>query len=219
MERIELRSQIRTVQGKQVRRLRAQGWIPAVVFGADVPAKSIQLEERTLIKALRQAGSTTLIDLFVDDEPEPHIVLAHDIQWHTLTAKLHHVDFYQVRLDRKVKTTPPIEIVGESPLVKAGRAVLVQVLGHVEVECLPSELIHSIPVDVSGLESLNDSITIADLRLPPGVAIHADPGDIVVSVVPPRAALMTDEEEAAAAAAAAAAAEAALAAEAAEDED
>jgi large subunit ribosomal protein L25 len=105
------------------------------------------------------------------------------------------VDFYQVQLDRKVRTSPPLEIVGESPLVKTGKAVLVQVLSHVEVECLPSELIHSIPVDISGLQSLDDSIAIGDLPLPPGVTIHADPNDIVISLVPPRAALIEEEEE------------------------
>jgi large subunit ribosomal protein L25 len=201
MENIELRSQSRTVQGKQVKQLRAQGLIPAVVFGADLPPRSIQVEERALSKTLQQAGSTTLINLFVDDETEPHVVLAHEIQWNALTSQLRHVDFYQVRLDRKVRTAPPLEIVGESPLVKTGRAVLVQVLSHVEVECLPSELIHSIRVDVSGLQGLDDSITIGDLPLPPGVTIHADPDDIVVSLVPPRAALVTEEEEAAEAAA------------------
>jgi large subunit ribosomal protein L25 len=205
MENIELRSQSRTVQGKQVKQLRARGWIPAVVFGADLPSRSIQVEERALSKTLQQAGSTTLINLFVDDETEPHVVLAHAIQWNTLTSQLRHVDFYQVQLDRKVRTTPPLEIVGESPLVKTGRAVLVQVLSHVEVECLPSELIHSIRVDVSGLQDLDDSITIGDLPLPPGVTIHADPDDIVVSLVPPRAALVTEEEEEAAEAAAMAA--------------
>jgi large subunit ribosomal protein L25 len=205
MERIELRSQSRTVHGKQVKQLRARGWIPAVVFGADLPSRSIQIEERALFKTLQQAGSTTLINLFVDDNAEPHVVLAHEIQWNMLTSQLRHVDFYQVQLDRKVRTTPPLEIVGESPLVKMGRAVLVQILSHVEVECLPSELIHSISVDVSGLQSLDDSITVGDLSLPPGVTIHADPDDIVVSLVPPRAALVTEEEEAAEAAAKAAA--------------
>jgi large subunit ribosomal protein L25 len=205
MERIELRSQSRTVHGKQVKQLRARGWIPAVVFGADLPSRSIQIEERALFRTMQQAGSTTLINLFVDDNAEPHVVLAHEIQWNMLTSQLRHVDFYQVQLDRKVRTTPPLEIVGESPLVKMGRAVLVQILSHVEVECLPSELIHSISVDVSGLQSLDDSITVGDLSLPPGVTIHADPDDIVVSLVPPRAALVTEEEEAAEAAAKAAA--------------
>jgi large subunit ribosomal protein L25 len=71
--------------------------------------------------------------------------------------------------------------------------VLVQILNHIEVECLPTDLISSIPVDISVLKKLDDSITVADLSVPPGITILADPGDTVASVVPPRATL---EEEA-----------------------
>lgn len=195
-EGIELRSQSRKVQGKQVKQLRAQGWVPAVVFGADIPPRPIQVEERTLVKALQQAGTSSLIHLFVDDEPQPHYVLAHEIQRDPLSSRVRHVDFFQVRMDRKVRAEVPLEVVGESPLVKTGRAVLVQVLSHVEIECLPADLVHSIPVDVSGLDSLDRDIVIGDLSLPPGVTIHADPHDVVVSLVPPRVAVA---EEAAAA--------------------
>lgn len=195
MERIELKAQSRTVTGKKVKRLREQHWIPAVVYGPDTPSKGIQIEERTLSTALQQAGSTTLIDLEIDDTGEPNVVLARDIQRDILTSHFLHVDFYQVRLTEKVRTSPPLEIVGESPLVKAGAAVLVQILNQVEVECLPSDLINSIPVDISVLEHLDDSISIRDLSVPPGITIMADPDDTVASVVPPRAALVEEVVE------------------------
>jgi len=195
MERIELKAQSRTVTGKKVKRLREQHWIPAVVYGPDTPSKGIQIEERTLSKALQQAGATTLIDLEIDDTGKPSVVLARDIQRDILTSHFLHVDFYQVRLTEKVRTSPPLEIVGESPLVKAGAAVLVQILNQVEVECLPTDLINSIPVDISVLEHLDDSISIRDLSVPPGITIMADPDDTVASVVPPRAALVEEVVE------------------------
>lgn len=195
MERFELKAQSRTLTGKKVKRLREQHWIPAVVYGPDTPSRGIQIEERALTKALEQAGSTALIDLHVDDEAEVDIVLARDIQRDILTSRFQHVDFYQVRLTEKVRTSPPLEIVGESPLVKSGAAVLVQILNQVEVECLPSDLISSIPVDVSVLEHLDDSISIRDLEIPPGITVMADPDDTVASVVPPRAALVEEVEE------------------------
>ncbi|MGQ9600097.1 MAG: 50S ribosomal protein L25 [Anaerolineae bacterium] len=194
-EGIELRSCSRTVQGKQVKQLRARGWVPAVLFGADMPPRPIQVEERALMKVLQQAGATSLIHLFVDDEPQPHFVLAHEVQRDIVSSRVRHVDFFQVRMDRTVRTEVPLEIVGESPLVKTGRAVLVQVLTHLEIDCLPSRLVHSIPVDVSGLDSLDRDIVVGDLSVPPGVTIHADPHDVVVSLVPPRVAV--EEEEAA----------------------
>jgi large subunit ribosomal protein L25 len=195
MERVELKAQSRTLTGKKVKQLRRQHLIPAVVYGPDTPAKSIQIGERALARALQQAGSTALIDLHVDDQGEPSIVLARDIQRDILTSRFQHVDFYQVRLTEKVRISPTLEIVGESPLVASGEAVLVQILNQVEVECLPTDLISSIPVDVSVLEHLDDSISIRDLSIPPEVTVMADPDDTVASVVPPRAALAEEVEE------------------------
>lgn len=196
MQRVELKTSSRTVLGKQVKRLRREGWVPAVVFGAKIDAMPIKAEERELRRALADAGSTALIDLYIDGEKEPHVVLARDIQRDILTSRLQHVDFYQVQLDHKVKTSPRLDIVGVSPLVESGEAVLVQVLNQVEVECLPTDLVDAIEVDVSSLETLDDSVLISDLPVPSGVTIMADPSDVVVSVVRPRAALLTEEEEA-----------------------
>ena len=192
MEHLELRCQARMTRGKQVKRLRAEGWIPAVVYGADMPTKSIQVQERSLFTTLKEAGSTTLINLFVEDESEPHIVLAREIQRDIITGQLVHVDFYQVRLTEMVKTMPRLEFLGESPLAKQGDAVLIYGMTEIEVECLPTDLINSIPVDVSVLERMDDNILVSDLPVPPGVTVLADPGDVVASVVPTR---MVIEEE------------------------
>ncbi len=192
MERIELRTQARTTRGKQVKRLRDEGWIPAVVYGADTSARSVQIPERSLFKTLQQAGSTTLINLFVEDESEPHVVLAREIQRDPITGQLVHVDFYQVRLTETVKTMPRLEFIGESPLVKSGKAVMIYGMTEIEVECLPTDLINSIPVDVSVLEGMDDNILVGDLTVPSGVTITADPGEVVASVVPVR--VLAEEE-------------------------
>ncbi len=192
MERIELRTQARTTRGKQVKRLRDEGWIPAVVYGADTSARSVQIPERSLFKTLQQAGSTTLINLFVENESEPHVVLAREIQRDPITGQLVHVDFYQVRLTETVKTMPRLEFIGESALVKSGKAVMIYGMTEIEVECLPTDLINSIPVDVSGLEGMDDNILVGDLTVPSGVTITADPGEVVASVVPVR--VLAEEE-------------------------
>jgi large subunit ribosomal protein L25 len=193
MERVELEAQSRSVQGKKVKQLRVQGWIPAVVYGPDIEPKTIQAPERAFVKAMQEAGTTSLIDLLIDGGAKPYLVLARDIQRHILTGRLQHVDFYQVRLTEKVKTSPRLEIVGESHLIESGRGVLVQIMNQVEVECLPTDLISSIPVDISALESLEDSISVSDLPIPDGVTVLADPSDTVASVVPPRIARELEE--------------------------
>lgn len=214
MERVTLQATSRSVHGKQVRQMRAKEWVPAVLYGPDTPAKTIQAPERPLFKALHKAGFTSLIDLYVDDGPTPTVVLAREVQHNPINGRLLHVDFYQVRLTEKVKTSPHLRFVGESPAVKAGQGVLLHNMTELEIECLPTDLIGSIEVDVSGLATLSDSIFVRDLVVPPGITVLADADEVVASVVAVRV-LKTAEEEAAEAAAA----EAALAAATAEPEE
>jgi large subunit ribosomal protein L25 len=187
MERVELQSASRTVEGKKVRKLRAEGLIPAVVFGPDTPSKIIQAPERALDKTLRQAGSM-LINLYVDQEAQPRAVLARGIQRNPITGRILHVDFYQVRMTEKVKTSIPIHFVGQPPLVESGDALLNPQISLLEVECLPNDLQDHITVDVSGLIDMRDSILVGDLVLPPGIAALGKPDDVVISLQHLRAA-------------------------------
>ena len=196
MDTFELHAASRELLGKQVKTMRAEAMIPAVVYGPDTPSTAITIPERELSQALQQAGSTQLINLVVDETAKPTAVLAREIQRDMLTSRLLHVDFYQVRLTEKVKTMPRLVLVGESPAVKAGVAVMIHGMTEIEVECLPTDLIDSIPVDISGLETLDDSIVVGDLPIPEGVTILADPDDVVISMVTTRAAVVDEEEEA-----------------------
>ncbi len=192
MERVEVKAKSRTVHGKQVRQLRAQEWIPAIVYGPDMPARAIQTQERALSKALQQAGETSLINLFVDDGV-PVAVLTHDVQRNAITGRLLHVDFYQVRLTEKVKIRPRLRFIGEPQAVKSSLGVLVHNMTEVEVECLPTELIHSIDVEVSGLENLGDSIFVRDLPIPEGITVLDDADEPVVTLVQARVAKIEEE--------------------------
>lgn len=194
MERIELRAETRTARGKKVKNLRAANLVPAVVYGPDMDSHSIQIGERALYRVLQEAESTALIYLFVDDASEPRVVLAREIQRDILTGRTMHVDFYEVRLTETVRTMPRLEFVGEAPAVKSGMGVLITAMTSIEVECLPTELISSIEVDVSVLETLDDTIFVSDLPVPDSVTIIADPGDVVASVVATRVEEIEEEE-------------------------
>jgi len=195
MERVELRAEARTVHGKKVKSLRAANLIPAVVYGPDMDSQSIEIQERALTLVLQQAGSTALIYLSVGDTPEPRVVLAREIQRDILTGRAMHVDFYEVRLTETVRTMPRLEFVGESPAAKSGLGVLIHGMTSVEVECLPTELISFIEVDVSVLETLDDNIFVSDLPVPDSVTIITDPDEVVASVVPVRVVEVEEEEE------------------------
>lgn len=195
MESIELRAGARTTRGKKVKDLRAANLIPAVVYGPDMASESIQVDERGLFKVLQEAGSTALINLFVGDVSEPRVVLAREIQRDSLSGRTLHVDFYEVRLTETVRTMPRLEFVGESPAVNSGIGVVIHTMNSVEVECLPTELISSIEVDLSVLETLDDNILVSDLRVPDSVIVMADPDDVVVTVVPMRVEEVEEVEE------------------------
>jgi len=97
-----------------------------------------------------------------------------------------HVDFFEVNMSETLTATVPLEFTGESAAVKAMGGTLVKVISEVEVQCLPKDLPHQLEVDISALKSFEDVITLADLALPSGVALTADPEEVIAKVQPPR---------------------------------
>ncbi len=195
MDRTELRSDSRTIIGKQVKKLRREGLVPAVVFGPDATPRTIQVAERALGKSLSQAGSA-LIDLYVDDDAQPQAVLVRDVQRNPLNGRLQHVDFYRVRMTETLRTTIPLVFTGISPLVEAEDALLNRRLEEVEVECLPADLPEHISVDITALNSIRAEIRVADLVLPPRVRILESPDEVVASLQSGRASMVEELPEA-----------------------
>ncbi len=196
---LELKAQPRSLTGRQVKQLRAQGIVPAVVYGRDMPSLAIQIGAREMERTLRRAGFTHLINLQVEDggDSGSEMVLVREVQRHPIRRDLLHVDFYRVVMTEKLRVEVPIHLVGEAPVVTQG-AILVHNLNAIEVECLPADIPESITVDVSGLVDASQSITVAQLQVPERVEVVTDPDEIVVSAVFARAAVV--EEEAAVAA-------------------
>ncbi|HHH41816.1 MAG TPA: 50S ribosomal protein L25 [Chloroflexi bacterium] len=180
MEQTELTAQRRTITGKKVKRLRQQGIIPAVLYGPGVESIPIQVEERALNRAMRRAGQR-LINLRIEGDPQPHRVLAREVQRDVITGRVLHVDFLEVSLTQKLTTRVPVVLVGEPDPVHRGLAVLLQGVDEVEISCLPEDLISSIEVDVSDLK-LDQVIQVKDLRVPAGVEILTEPEEMVAQL-------------------------------------
>jgi len=180
MEQIELTAQRRTITGKKVKRLRQQGIIPAVLYGPGVESTPLQVEERALHRAMRRAGQR-LINLRVEGDPQPHRVLAREVQRDVITGRVLHVDFLEVSLTQKLTTRVPVVLVGEPDPVRRGLAVLLQGVDEVEIACLPEDLISSIEVDVSDLK-LDQVLHVRDLRVPAGVEILTEPEEMVAQL-------------------------------------
>ncbi|OGE81915.1 MAG: hypothetical protein A3H72_02005 [Candidatus Doudnabacteria bacterium RIFCSPLOWO2_02_FULL_48_8] len=174
----------RNTTGKKVSNLRKTGKLPGVLYGHDVEATSLEVDEKDFLKVFKKAGESTLINLVVDGQARP--VLIHEVQNHFLSDYVQHVDFYAVDMTEKLHAKIPLHFVGESPAVKNLGGVLVKNLQEVEVECLPADLPPFIELDISKLAELNQAFRVSGLMVSDKVKILTNADDMVVNVAPPR---------------------------------
>jgi len=184
MDKLKLNAKVRDVKTNPDK-FRKAGQLPAVLYGHKVKNVALNVDAREFEKVLRKAGESTIIELVTEDG-KTHPVLIHDLQRHYLTSAPAHVDFYEVSMTEKLKAKVVLEFTGESPAVKTMGGVLVKVLNEIEVECLPSDLPHSISVSLENLKELTDSIHVKDLQVPAKVKILAPNEEMVAKVQPPR---------------------------------
>ena len=181
---LELKAETRKDTGRKLRTLRGKGFIPAVVYGPGHKPISIQVNYNDFKKVLNEAGESTLIKLKVDDHVKN--VLIHDVSIDPIDDTFIHADFYQVIMDKTIKTHVSLLFEGEAPAVKNLDGVLIKNLTELEIEALPKDLPHEIKVDISFLDSFDKHIRIKDLQIPAGVKVLEETEELVVSVIPPR---------------------------------
>jgi large subunit ribosomal protein L25 len=167
--------------GQNLKALRRQGRLPAIVYGHKVDPVPVMVDGREFVKALARVGKTQLVDLQVGSEPVRK-ALIREVQRSPRTGDLLHVDFYQVNLLEKIESEVPIELEGEVEIVSKGEADLLRALNAVTVECLPTDLPPAIMVDISGLKEVDDEIRVRDLKIPPGCEVKNEPDELVVKV-------------------------------------
>ena len=203
MEKVVLKANKRDVTGKQVKAMRRDGKLPAVIYGRHVEPIAIMLDAHTAGLALSKLTSSSLVTIDVDGKE--FSALVRERQRDYIKDKLTHVDFLAVNLDEKIRTNVRVTLTGISPAVKDYNGVLVQNLERLEVECLPTDLPERINVDISILKQIGDGIRVHDVdaMLTDKVVILNDPDDMVAVVT------MAKEEVAEAAPAAEGAEEAA----------
>lgn len=184
---LALEAQTRVKKGKQVRALRSQGNLPAVLYGREEKPVNLSIPYGKFERVWHKSGKTTLVDVTVDNH-EPTKVLIHDIQYHPVTDKIIHVDFYKVKLTEKITATIPVHMVNEDEVlaVKELQGSLIINKNEIEVEAYPQDLVPAIEVDVSALKTFDDVIHVKDLVVPKGIEIITDPEEVVVLIQPPR---------------------------------
>ena len=197
-----LQAEKRDGRGKnEARRLRAQGRIPAVLYGREKgKATEIAVDPKVLMRILHsESGVNTLIGLQLDGSDTR--VLVKEYQLDPIDHKLLHADFYQVAMDKTLTVTVPIVLKGEARGVKQQGGIVDFVHREIEIEVLPGDIPENITVDVSEL-MLHEGVRVRDLHTEGAKWTPvSEPDMMIVHVV----ALKAEEEPAPAEAAAAAA--------------
>jgi len=183
MDRVELAVESRALVGKRVKQLRKQGKVPAVMYGHGFEPVPLQTDAKTLGRLLMHVGGSQLINLQITDQGQSEMALVRDVQRDVLTRSVTHVDFYRVRMTERLKTEIPLEIMGESPMVKDKQGLLLQGISSIEVECLPGDLVDAIRVDVSSLVRVDMSIFVRDLDVPSGIDVLTDADEMIARIV------------------------------------
>jgi large subunit ribosomal protein L25 len=190
-EKFTLEVSHRDVVGKKVKRLRQQGFVPGVIYGRDFETTHIALEHKPLRQVLLQAGGTQLIEL--DFGSESLTTLAREVQRDPIHGDILHVDFYRVAMDRVIRTSVPLVMIGENPMI--GRdALLHHHLNVIEVESLPGNIPPHIDVDITRLTEIGQSLLVNDLDMPKGVLVLTHGDEIVVKLDHAQTAAQLEEE-------------------------
>lgn len=184
MEKIELHAKTRQAFGKKTKLLRKKGRTPGVVYGHKIDNISVDFNSKELTKILDKAGTSTLVQLKIDDSKSINILLQ-ESQLHPISGEVTHIDCYAVRMDEKIETEIPLEFIGVSPAVDELEGNLVISKEEVTVRCLPAQLISKIEVDISVLKTFDDSIRISDLNIPSVIEVLHEQEEVVVSVSEP----------------------------------
>jgi large subunit ribosomal protein L25 len=177
---IVLEASKRTVTGKNVKKLRREDIIPAIVYGPESEPLPIQMDRRTLRRVLLEAGGTQLIEIQVGKEKIP--TLAREVQRDPLRGDILHVDFYRVSMTRKISAEVPIVLINEPMVVSSGEGILIHAMTTLVVEALPGVLPPHIEIDMSGLTKVGDQLLVGDLILPEGCEAMVDESELIVKV-------------------------------------
>jgi len=171
-DKFNLIAELREDVGKGAsRRLRHQGKVPAIIYGAGRPARKLAFEQDKVLQQLEsESFYSSILNIKVGDRSQAAIVK--DIQRHPAKNQILHLDLQRIVADEKIRMNVPIHFVGEDIAigVKEGGGKVSRLRTDVEVVCLPKDLPEFLELDISGLE-LDGLMYMEDIELPAGVEI------------------------------------------------
>ena len=171
-EKFDLIAEFRTDMGKGAsRRLRHQGMVPAIIYGAGRPPRALAFDQNKVLKQLEsESFYSSVLNIKVGETSQAAIVK--DLQRHPSKRQILHMDLQRIVEDEQIRVNVPIHYIGEEVAigVKDGGGKVAHLMTDVEVTCLPKNLPEYFEVDISALE-LDEMLHLSDIKLPDGVEI------------------------------------------------
>ena len=144
------------------RRVRAAGKIPAVLYGAGHDAVAVEVDPKQITRILfSETGHNTIFDVQVEGVPSAKAMIV-DWQREPIKDQLIHIDMKRIALDKLLRVSVRVKLLGVPAGVKTEGGILDQVLREVEIECLPADIPNHIDVDVTGL-GLHGVLRVSEL--------------------------------------------------------
>lgn len=178
MEKVVLKATKREVVGKQVKAMRREGRLPAVIYGKHTEPINISLDAHGASLTLAKLTSSSIVTIDVDGTEYPTIV--REKQRDFIKNRLLHVDFLAVSLTEKIRATVALRFTGLSLAVKDYNAILVHNLEQLHVECLPTDLPENIEVDVARLNRPGEGLRVRDIAVAENIRVLEDEDTMVV---------------------------------------
>jgi large subunit ribosomal protein L25 len=162
------------------RRLRSQGFVPAVLYGESMASTPLVLSKKDIVQILRlESGENTIFKVSVD--ADSYDVMIKDLQVDPASDELLHVDLIRISMDKAVRVAVPVVHRGEPVGVKTEGGFVDFVTREVEIECLPRDIPESLAIDISELH-IHQSFKVEGMSVPAGVRVLTDPGTVLVLI-------------------------------------
>ncbi len=168
----DLIADFREDQGKGAsRRLRREGKVPAIIYGAGRPARSITFDHNKVVQQLEnESFYSSILNVKVGEKSQAAILK--DVQRHPAKRQIMHIDLQRIVEDQAIKMNVTIHYLGEEDAVgvRDGGGTVTKMVNDVEVTCLPKDLPEYLELDITALE-LDEMMYLTDIKLPEGVEI------------------------------------------------
>ncbi|WP_165895052.1 50S ribosomal protein L25 [Tepidibacillus fermentans] len=161
--------------------LRDEGFIPGILYGGQQENQSIQIDQKTFLRQMKEHGKSGIFSITLDKETIP--VKINEIQRNPVDRNVIHIDLQRVDMDRPVEMLVPIHFFGHSIGERNG-GVIQQQIREIEIRALPSSIPEYIQVNITDLD-IGDSLLVKDLVLSDGIEVLHDRDSVILKVLPP----------------------------------